>query len=77
MTLSDRVQLIVQQWLAANNEAAMWLRGAKGREWNREYERCLDAVHRSLMREIDWREWLTMQAEVVECVRSLLRGGDH
>lgn len=73
MTLEHRIALVVQQWLAANNEQAMWLRGAKGREWNAAYESCLDAVHRKLMREIDWREWVAIQQQVVDAVRALLK----
>lgn len=72
MTLADRIQLIVQQHLSANNEDAMWLRGAKGREWREAFERCLDAVHRSMMREVSWRQWVEMQQQVQDIVKRLL-----
>lgn len=77
MTLADRVQLIVQQHLAANNEDAMWLRGPKGRDWNGAYERVLDAVHRTLIREIDWREWVGMQSQVLGIVKGLFESGQR
>lgn len=73
MTLHDRIQLILQQWLAANNEDAMWLRGVHGRERQAAYERALDATARTLIREVDWREWLAMQSEVREIVKELLK----
>jgi hypothetical protein len=72
MTLAARIQLIVQQHLAAHDEDAMWLRGAKGREWNAAYERCLDAVSRTMVRETEWRDWLDMRLKVADVVKSLL-----
>jgi hypothetical protein len=75
MTLHDRIQLILQQWLAANNEDAMWLRGAHGRERQAAYERALEATARTLIREVDWRDWLTMQSQVRDIVREMLSKG--
>lgn len=71
MTLHDRVQLILQQWLSAHNEDAAWLRGTHCGERQAAYERALDAVHRKLIRECEWREWVAMQAEVVEIIQEL------
>lgn len=77
MILADRVRLIVDEWLRANNEAAMWLRGAKGREWSREYERLIDAVAHRMIRETDWRDWLDMRLKVVDVVKRILEKNDQ
>lgn len=76
MNLADRIQLILQQWLAANNEDAMWLRGPHCRERQAAYERALNEVHRRLIHGLEWREWVAMQDDVVRIVREFFEKRD-
>lgn len=73
MTLADRVQLCVQEFLRASPEDAARLKGTT--EWTAAYERCLEYVVPKLeRRDVGWRERLELRQGVVDEVRRLLEG---
>lgn len=70
--LNTTVRRLCQEHLAANDEDANWLRGSKERiEWNRALYRMQDRVARQVVRMVEWREWITVQQDVLTEVRRI------
>lgn len=71
--IRDDVRCVVQEWIAARDEDAMWLRQRpKDREWHEAYMRLLEWTIHKTARRMGWREFCERRGEVIEAVREIV-----